>query len=378
REQGGCFIVRASAADVESLMLLLEEEEEESGGPDGSSGSRLFDGFVAVPPSLKLAPSLLDYGSDFDSYGSGVGVVISGGRDGGSGRGLVGGESSNAAPPGLAPAAATGAMASEERRGAGTLPGKALRRNTGREGLVVQLLLSPEATGSRESALAALAESWKRGWSSDSLDLSTLSFWSDADGHRPREADDEQAPPPPPPTAADFLAREWGSAARTVHALAERLGGVSPAEACGWNDVRVAAEGGGRSSSAGWVTLRDIGHLLHGAERDDHAPPPRQARSSDTSGGGGGGGGGGNGNRSAGSSGGHAASGDGGIDDGGGSASASEREKTACLMGLVSFLAARPEVARVSALPRAELFNAVAGRIVQGGSATTQPIWDRG
>ncbi|CAM9987905.1 unnamed protein product, partial [Ectocarpus sp. 12 AP-2014] len=72
REQGGCFMVRASAADVESLMLLLgeeEEEEEESGGTDGSiSGSRLFDGFVAVPPSLKLAPSLLDYGSDFDSY----------------------------------------------------------------------------------------------------------------------------------------------------------------------------------------------------------------------------------------------------------------------------------------------------------------------
>ncbi|CAM9514667.1 unnamed protein product, partial [Ectocarpus sp. 4 AP-2014] len=100
------------------------------------------------------------------------------------------------------------------------------------------LLLSSEATGSRESALAALAESWKRSWSSDSLDLSRLSFWSDADGHRPREADDEQVPPPPPPlpTAADFLAREWGSAAWTVHALAERLGGVSPAEACGWND----------------------------------------------------------------------------------------------------------------------------------------------
>ncbi|CAN0071048.1 unnamed protein product, partial [Ectocarpus sp. 12 AP-2014] len=242
--------------------------------------------------------------------------------------------------------------------------------------LVVQVLLSPEATGSRESALAALAESWKRSWSSDSLDLSRLSFWSDADGHRPREADDEQGPPPPPPTttsATDFLAREWGGVARTVHALAERLGGVSPAEACGWNGVRVAAEGGGRSSSAGWVTLRDIGHLLPVAGRDDHDPPPRQVRSSDTSGGGGG-----NGDRSAGSSGGHPASGDRGMDDGGGSASASEREKTACLMGLVSFLAARPEVARVSALPRAELFNAVAGRIVQGGSATTQPIWDRG
>ncbi|CAM9514596.1 unnamed protein product, partial [Ectocarpus sp. 4 AP-2014] len=110
RQQGGCFIVRASAADVESLMLLLgeEEEEEESGGTDGSSRSCLFDGFVAVPPSLKLAPSLLDYGSDFDSYGSGVGVN-GGDRDGGGrGRGLAGGDGSNAGAPRLAPAAATG------------------------------------------------------------------------------------------------------------------------------------------------------------------------------------------------------------------------------------------------------------------------------
>ncbi|CAN0541254.1 unnamed protein product, partial [Scytosiphon promiscuus] len=50
----------------------------------------------------------------------------------------------------------------------------------------------------------------------------------------------------------------------------------------------------------------------------------------------------------------------------------------ACLMGLISFLASRPEAARVSALPRGELFNEVATRIVQGASETNSPLWERG
>lgn len=32
----------------------------------------------------------------------------------------------------------------------------------------------------------------------------------------------------------------------------------------------------------------------------------------------------------------------------------------------------------MSALPRGQLFNAVAARIVQGASLTTTPLWDRG
>lgn len=47
-------------------------------------------------------------------------------------------------------------------------------------------------------------------------------------------------------------------------------------------------------------------------------------------------------------------------------------------MGLVSFLASTSEAARVSPLPRAELFNAVASRIVQSASETRTPLWDRG
>lgn len=55
-----------------------------------------------------------------------------------------------------------------------------------------------------------------------------------------------------------------------------------------------------------------------------------------------------------------------------------QQSSSSCLMGLISFLASRPEAVRVSALPRGQLFNAVAARIVQGASLTTTPLWDRG
>ncbi|CAM9494152.1 unnamed protein product [Pylaiella littoralis] len=320
REQGGCFFVHASAADVDALLLLPEADEDEQeviggggGGGGGGGRRRLFDGFVAVPPSLKLAPSLLDLDDD------------------------------------------------------GISPGKALRRNSGVEGLVVVLLSPPLASSADDEDGLALVERWRRDWSSASLDLHSLLFWSAEDGH-PRHCSGEREGEEDAnanantntntnTAAAEVLAREWGGAARTVHALAERLGGVSPAEACGWNDVRVEAEGTGvgtrrRSSSSGWVTLRNIGHLLPGESPDKSQPTTRPGSSSSSSGGGG--------------------------RDSSDSNSDSEREKKACLMGLVSFLASRPEVARVSALPRAELSNEVAARIVQGASATSTPIWDRG
>ncbi|CAM9423672.1 unnamed protein product, partial [Laminaria digitata] len=118
--------------------------------------------------------------------------------------------------------------------------------------------------------------------------------------------------------------REWGWAARTVHSLAEREG-LSPAEACGWNGVRVAAEGDGL------ITVRAPGR---GVPPGGVPPVPEKK--------------------------------------------GEKRERMACLMGLISFLASRPEAARVSALPRGELANEVATRIVQGASETSTPLWDRG
>lgn len=326
REQGGCFLVHASAADVDRLLPLPADEGDGAaaagGGGEEGGGGRLFDGFVTVPPSLKLAPSLLDHGGVFaHDFSPDDGAAIA------------------ARVPGFVD------DFPRDDDDEGSTPkislGKALRRNNGNEGLVVLLLApdEPVIDGEGELELAlGLADRWRRDWSSPSLNLHGLSFWSDSTGHRAYrharrgsgEGREEEA-------GADVLAREWGEAARTVHALGDRLGGVSPGKACGWNDIRVAPESSSR------VTLRDIGHLL---------PGPNPAGAGRGAGG---------------------ASGDGrttGIDG--------EREKTACLMGLVSFLASRPEVARVSALPRAELSNAVAGRIVQGGSATSAPIWGRG
>lgn len=325
REQGGCFLVHASPADVDRLVLLVDDDEDEEetppgeqeegggGGRGGLRGGRLFDGFVAVPPTLKLATSLLDHGGVFaPDFSDGTSAVAA------------------ARVPGFVddlPRGEAEGEEQEERRSAKISPGKALRRNSGSEGLVA-LLLSPEPVDGEPAT--AVADRWRRDWSSPSLDLYDLSFWSALTGHRAyrRGGGEEELEE----SNADVLAREWGEAARTVHALADRLGGVSPAEACGWNDIRVAPESPSR------VTLRDIGHLLPGPN-----PAGAGAAGADAT-----------------------------------SEVDGEREKTACLMGLISFLASRPEVARVSALPRAELSNAVAGRIVQGGSATSAPIWGRG
>lgn len=52
--------------------------------------------------------------------------------------------------------------------------------------------------------------------------------------------------------------------------------------------------------------------------------------------------------------------------------------RTPCLMGLVSFLVSRPEVARLSALPRARPLVAVASSVVQSGEDGSTPLWDRG
>ena len=193
-------------------------------GGGGGGGEGLFEGFVALPPSLKLSPSLLDHGSarydDCDDNNSATTTATS-----------------------------------------TTLPGKALHK----DGVVV--LLSPGSAASRFAESEggsegdgggseggssgdekALAERWRREWSVADLDLHGLSFWS----HTAQRLGLGEAGAGGGAGAGEggggvaegVLLREWGWAARTVHSLAERKGS-SPAEACGWNAVRVAAEGDG-------------------------------------------------------------------------------------------------------------------------------------
>lgn len=52
--------------------------------------------------------------------------------------------------------------------------------------------------------------------------------------------------------------------------------------------------------------------------------------------------------------------------------------QVACLMGLVSFLAAVPEVQRISPLHALELKDAMAGAIVQSGNIADRPVTEVG
>lgn len=56
----------------------------------------------------------------------------------------------------------------------------------------------------------------------------------------------------------------------------------------------------------------------------------------------------------------------------------SDELQMACLMGLVSHLAAVPEVQRISPLHASELKNAVAGSIVQSGTVADRPLTEAG
>lgn len=52
--------------------------------------------------------------------------------------------------------------------------------------------------------------------------------------------------------------------------------------------------------------------------------------------------------------------------------------KTACLMALLSQLAARPEVLRVAPLSKSRLLNDIASAIVQSATITETPLHDAG
>lgn len=247
RRQGGCFLVHANAVEVDTLLAegdrFEDESEERSERPfvDEKKGVvGLFEGFVALPSHLKLSPSLLDHG--------GLSLVL----DDTSQENLDGTSSRSVED-------STGSAAAGKTVSLTTTPGESLHG----EGLVVMLSPGSVPLGKEQD----VADRWRRDWNSGSLDLHGLSFWSDRQqgteavsgggrGYRGSEGSSggnggggggllgARAA-----ATAAVLSREWRRAAQMVHALAERRGST-PAEACGWDDVRVAAEG------AGLMTLR--------------------------------------------------------------------------------------------------------------------------
>ncbi|CAM9635731.1 unnamed protein product, partial [Discosporangium mesarthrocarpum] len=200
-----------------------------------------------------------------------------------------------------------------------TKPGPLLRS----DGVVV--LLAPG--GVAEGEERELPGRWRERWRSNTLDVHALSFWSDVTGAGAWGVGKGVFHP-----GQLIRAKEWGRAAKLVH----RRGSMDPngvAAGCGWDEVDIVSEG------SGLLTVRGIGHLLVGPYAPTTATPaPGNESYSDREG----------------------------------------EERTACLMGLLAFLSAQPEVLRVSPLPRAAFFNAVATGIMQGSDVSRTPLWDRG
>ena len=219
---GACFLVHANVTTVEAFLDRPEVSRAGVGelgesaydGGDSSASLRLFEGgFFALPPELKLSPSLLDHGlSDGKSPADRQSVPTEGKQR----------REGNDVEEGPAAAA-------EPRS---TLTGKTLNDR----GLVV--LLSPGCDHNFGEDGRALAERWRREWSSESLELHELSHWSSS-------SDDSDRLSP----FSKVLTREWSGAARAVRSMAEYQG-VTPAEACGWDDVRLTPE------APGLITVR--------------------------------------------------------------------------------------------------------------------------
>ncbi|CAN0335611.1 unnamed protein product, partial [Ectocarpus fasciculatus] len=150
---------------------------------------------------------------------------------------------------------------------------------------------------------------------SASVDLHATNFWSD-----PGMVGGEHLSAPGGATRA----RDWSKAASVVHDLSE-ASGSSPGDICSWDEVALLYAGDDSLMVAG------LDHLLF---------------------------------------------------SGRGAGGSHEEESTelhvACFMGLVSFLAGRPEVLRVSPRHTKRMLNEAARGIIQSASATNTPLTDAG
>lgn len=242
RQHGTSFLVHANIADVEAFLAREAGMKDVKGGggqESSSKGMRLFDGFFALPPELKLSPSLLDHGLLDGNPRSNQRSVPANGRDLSRATGNNNSNSTEAALKGM------------DAGPWSTVPGKSLNDR----GLVV--LLSPGSDNRDGRGEPALVQRWQRELSSDLLNLHELSYWSSfsegTQGTTSTHPPDVGAEAGSPYSA--LLTREWSSAADAIHSMAESLG-VTPAEACGWNSVRVTLE------APGLITVRGETFML--------------------------------------------------------------------------------------------------------------------
>ncbi|CBN77323.1 Peptidase S8 and S53, subtilisin, kexin, sedolisin [Ectocarpus siliculosus] len=182
------------------------------------------------------------------------------------------------------------------------------------EGLSVEL--TPGTLAARSSEAKSFINHMLGDLMSASVDLHSTNFWSDPgmDG-----AGEHLSSP-----AGAVRARDWRKAASVVHELSEAAS-TGPGDICSWN--RIFVHHAGDDS----LLVSGLDHLLF---------------------------------------------------SGRGAGGSHEEESTelhvACFMGLVSFLAGRPEVLRVSPRPTKRVLNAAARGVIQSASATDTPLTDAG
>ncbi|CAM9790716.1 unnamed protein product, partial [Ectocarpus fasciculatus] len=175
--------------------------------------------------------------------------------------------------------------------------------------------LTPGTLPARSAEAASFVNDIVGDLMSTSVDLHSTNVWSD-----PRMAAGEHLSSP----AGAVRANDWSKAASVVHELSEAAG-TSPGDICSWNRISVHHPGDDS------LLVSGLDHLLF---------------------------------------------------SGRGAGGSHEEESTelhvACFMGLVSFLAGRPEVLRVSPRPTKRLLNAAARGVNQSASVTDTPLTDAG
>lgn len=251
RQYGACFLVHASAAEVDALLLDVSKREEEDTGGDAKTWP--LEALVALPSTLKIAPSMFNHlGSAVIPEKNSMAQVapVSKRRgDQSDGEGDAGTDNGISDKP----------TNQHDGHVLTTTPGKAVNQH----GLIVSLSPGSVTPEGKHTA----AERWRREWGSPVLDLHSLSFWSDQQNGAapvavakakqvPTRANDVESRRAPAAglggvwgggdiyEAAVMHVREWVGAARVVHALADSAG-VTPADACGWDRVGVAPEAPG-------------------------------------------------------------------------------------------------------------------------------------
>ncbi|CAM9423631.1 unnamed protein product, partial [Ectocarpus sp. 12 AP-2014] len=322
-EHGVCVVATATPGEAESVF----------------QGQQAFSSWVAFPSALKLAPGLLHHPHEGRDGGGGDGRLRTthgerlrrpkdrkgGSRDNGNGGNGAGGSRGNGGSSSGSGSGGGSGSGSGDNIGGGP---------SGVTGLTVELAPGVLAATNRRgsggggwyASSGELTDEWREELMSESLDVHGKSFWSSGWSTKlPEEAAAEGAGDSSGGGPGEVLAREWTRAADVLRGLGGTEGGPTIGDVCSWDGLVVV------HTDDDLLTMKGMDHLL---------PEGRGA--------------------------------------GGNEGPEADELQVACFMALLSFLASRPEVLRVSPARAIKLLNAAAYHNVQSANLTESPMTDAG